>query len=74
VAADFIVADPDVVLCEGQGPCVDLEIGDLFEVNTDALNVRETAGLDGDIVDVATFGAQVSASSAARRSWTISHG
>ena len=57
VVDDFIVADPDVDLCEGQGPCVDLEIGDQFEVTTDALNVRTTAGLDGDIVDVAAFGA-----------------
>lgn len=55
VVDDFIVADPDVDL--GEGPDVDLAVGDDFTVNTDALNVREEAGLGADVIDVAAFGA-----------------
>lgn len=52
VVDDLIVADPDLT---GEG--IDLAQGDSFTVNTDALNVRATAGLDGTIIDVAAFGA-----------------
>ena len=57
IVADFIVADPNAGGCDGQGPCSTLAVGDPFTVNTDALNVRSTAGLDGDIIDVAVFAA-----------------
>lgn len=52
VVDDFVVADGDLT-----GELIDLGQGDTFTVNTDALNVRSTAGLDGDIIDVAAFGA-----------------
>jgi len=55
VVSDFIVADPDAL--PGEDPGNALGVGDDLTVNTDALNVRSTAGLDGDIIDVAAFGA-----------------
>lgn len=55
IVSDFIVADPDAL--PGESPSTALDVGDDFTVNTDALNVRETAGLSGDVIDTAAFGA-----------------
>ena len=57
IVADFIEADPDIVICDGMAPCSSLKDGDSLVVTTDALNVRTAAGLDGEIIDTAAFGA-----------------
>ena len=53
VASEFLVADPGVSGCEGQGPCPTLfEAGDEVRVITDYLNLRTDPTLSADVIDV----------------------
>jgi hypothetical protein len=59
VAGDFLVADPGVTGCEGQGPCPSgLGIGDGIRVVTDSLNLRDAPVLDAAVVAVLPTGVQ----------------
>jgi uncharacterized protein YgiM (DUF1202 family) len=56
VAGELLVEDPDIVFCDGQGPCEDFDAGDEFVVVTDLLNLRSSAGTDGRVIDTLPYG------------------
>jgi uncharacterized protein YgiM (DUF1202 family) len=59
VAGEFMVADPAVTGCEGQGPCpTGLELGDGVRVATDALNLRDAPGISSVVSAVLPHGTQ----------------
>ncbi|HET8522785.1 MAG TPA: SH3 domain-containing protein [Thermomicrobiales bacterium] len=59
VAGEFLVADPAVTGCEGQGPCpTGLAPGDGIRVATDALNLRGAPGLSSAVGAVLPNGTQ----------------
>jgi uncharacterized protein YgiM (DUF1202 family) len=59
VAGEFLVYDPAVTGCEGQGPCpTGLEPGDGIRVAADALNLRADAELSSDVMAVLPQGTQ----------------